>query len=162
MLFSWTFYSSSILKKKFPSKHKAALFSALIIRNVSRTANQHIRIISERSCDTENCVLDLKRRRAEGSVYDITLREQTDPMLLNHLTVLWCQTLIILLGAASSPTHLLSAGNSVLHHWNKLHLKKIYSNRKRCNYISQYYCFHCISEQINAALVNVRDYQTQM
>ncbi len=40
----------------FHKKYKAAqLFSTLIIiRNVSWAANQHIRIISEGSCDTEN------------------------------------------------------------------------------------------------------------
>ncbi len=40
----------------FPQKYEATqLFSALIIiRNVSWAANQHIRMISEESCDTED------------------------------------------------------------------------------------------------------------
>ncbi len=40
----------------FPQKYEAAQkFSILlIIRNVSKTANQHIRMISEGSCDTED------------------------------------------------------------------------------------------------------------
>ncbi len=40
----------------FPQKHEAAqLFSTLIIiRNVSCAANQHIRMISEGSCNTED------------------------------------------------------------------------------------------------------------
>ncbi len=40
----------------FPYKYEAAqLFSTLIIiRNVSWAANQHIRMISEESCDTED------------------------------------------------------------------------------------------------------------
>ncbi len=53
------------------------------------------------------------------------------------------------------------AENSALHHRNKLNLK-IYSNKKtviwNCNNISQYYCFYCIFNQINAALVRIRDF----
>ncbi len=47
-----------------PQKYEAAqLFSTLIIRNVSWAANQHIRMISEGSCDTEDWSND-----AENSV----------------------------------------------------------------------------------------------
>ncbi len=39
----------------FPQNYEAAqLFSKLIIRNTSWTANHHIRMISEESCDTED------------------------------------------------------------------------------------------------------------
>ncbi len=60
MLLLWTFNSSKIPENKniprFPQKYEAAqLFSTLIlIRNVSWAANQHIRMISEGSCDTED------------------------------------------------------------------------------------------------------------
>jgi len=38
----------------FQEKYEAPqLFSTLIIRNISRAANHHIRVISEGSCDTE-------------------------------------------------------------------------------------------------------------
>jgi len=42
------------------------------------------------------------------------------------------------------------AENSALHHRNKLHLNKktVILN---CNNISQYYCFYCIFDLINAA-----------
>ncbi len=57
----WTFELSihQTLKKNvslFPQIYEAAqLFSTLIIiRNVSWAANQHIRMISEGSCDTED------------------------------------------------------------------------------------------------------------
>jgi len=37
---------------------------------------------------------------------------------------------------------------------------KMHSNRKQinCTNISQYYCSYCIFNQINAALVNIRDF----
>ncbi len=56
MLFFCTFYSSKSPEKKvspFPQKFQAAqLFSSLII--IALLANQHIRMISEGSCDTED------------------------------------------------------------------------------------------------------------
>ncbi len=62
MLFFWTFYSSKNPEKKsmFPQKYEAAwLFSTLIIIiNVCWAANQHIRMISEGSCDTEDWIND--------------------------------------------------------------------------------------------------------
>ncbi len=39
---------------RFHKNKKQQLFSTLIIRNVSWAANQHIRMISEGSCDTED------------------------------------------------------------------------------------------------------------
>jgi len=44
------------------------------------------------------------------------------------------------------------AENSALHLKNKYHQKQL-----NCNTISQYYCFSCILDQINAALVSIRD-----
>ncbi len=48
------FYSLKRILKKNPQKYEAAqLFSTLIMRsNISWAANQHIRMISEGSCDT--------------------------------------------------------------------------------------------------------------
>ncbi len=60
MLFFSTFvFSQNPEEKKksqFPQRYSAAqLFATLIIiRNVSWAANQHIRMISEGSCDTED------------------------------------------------------------------------------------------------------------
>ncbi len=55
MLFFWTLYSTNPEKCKSLHKDKASqLFSALIIISVSWAANQHIRMISEGSCDTED------------------------------------------------------------------------------------------------------------
>ncbi len=50
------FIYMEVKQKKFPQKYSAAqLFSSLIIiRNVSWAANQHIRMISGGSCDTED------------------------------------------------------------------------------------------------------------
>jgi len=45
------------------------------------------------------------------------------------------------------------------HHRNELHLKCITVENMYCNDISQNYCFHCIFDQINAALVSIRDFQ---
>ncbi len=56
MLFFWIFYLLNNPKKisQFPQKYWAAqLFSTLLI-NVSWAANQHIIMISEGSCDTED------------------------------------------------------------------------------------------------------------
>ncbi len=48
-------YNEDLFKNKFPQKHKGAQrFTKLFIRNVSWAANQHIRMISEGSCDTED------------------------------------------------------------------------------------------------------------
>ncbi len=56
--FYFFFFSNSLEThlSHFPQKYEAAqLFSTLIImRNASRAANQHIRMISEGSCDTED------------------------------------------------------------------------------------------------------------
>ncbi len=64
----WCFFYNFIfilynIENSFTQKYEAAqLFSTLIIiRNVSRAANQHIRMISEGSCDTiqiENCYFE--------------------------------------------------------------------------------------------------------
>ncbi len=82
----------------------------MIKRNVS--ANQLITLISEGSCDTEDCSND-------------------------------------------------AAENLALHHRNKLCLK-IYYNRKQllsCNNISQYYFFFLLYfDQVNAALVSIREF----
>ncbi len=61
MLFFWTFYSSKNPENnvsQFPHKYEAAqLFSTMII-NKNKTKywalNQHIKMISEGSCDTED------------------------------------------------------------------------------------------------------------
>ncbi len=46
------------------------------------------------------------------------------------------------------------AENSGLHQMNKLNFK-IYSKMKQLSFnISQYYCFYCIFDEINAALVS--------
>ncbi len=53
------------------------------------------------------------------------------------------------------------AENSALHHKNKWYFK-IYKQKMiilNCNNISQYYCFYCIFDQINAAVVSIRDFQ---
>ncbi len=59
MLCFWTFYLSNEPGKnvsQFPQKYQAAqLFSKLIIQNISWVPNEHIRMISEGSCDTEDC-----------------------------------------------------------------------------------------------------------
>ncbi len=39
------------------------------------------------------------------------------------------------------------AENSALHHTNTLHFKYIQIENIYCNDISQYYCFHCISNK---------------
>ncbi len=44
------------------------------------------------------------------------------------------------------------AENSASHHTNTLHFKYIQIENIYCNDISQYYCFHCIFDQINPAL----------
>ncbi len=58
LMFFWTLYSSKNPEKiyQFPQKYEAAqMFSTfIIIINVSCAANQHIRMISERSRDTED------------------------------------------------------------------------------------------------------------
>ncbi len=60
MLFLWTFYSPKNPKKynvsQFSQKYWAAqlLSTLILIRNVSWAVNQHIRMISEGSCDTED------------------------------------------------------------------------------------------------------------
>ncbi len=53
------------------------------------------------------------------------------------------------------------AENTAAHHRNKLHFNR-YSHRKtNLNWknISKLYCFYCIFDQINAALVSRRDFQ---
>ncbi len=57
MLFFWKFSSKNPEKKhQFPQNYEAAklISTLIIIRNVSWAANQHIRMISEGSCDTED------------------------------------------------------------------------------------------------------------
>ncbi len=59
MLFFWTFYSFNNPEKYIPLKYLVAqLFSILIIliiiRNIARAPNQHIKKISKGSCDTED------------------------------------------------------------------------------------------------------------
>ncbi len=59
MLIFWTFYlpkNPENCIKKFLQKYEAAqLFSTLILMsNIPWAANQHIRMISEGSCDTED------------------------------------------------------------------------------------------------------------
>ncbi len=54
------------------------------------------------------------------------------------------------------------AENSALHHRNKLHFKNIFKYKTvllTLNYISQYSNFYCIFNQINAALVSIRDFE---
>ncbi len=51
--FQLIFIKVTKMFSRFPQKN-SNLFSRLIIRNVSSAANQHIRMISERSCDTED------------------------------------------------------------------------------------------------------------
>ncbi len=81
------------------------MFSTFILqRNVSWTANKHIRMISEESCDTEHWSND--------------------------------------------------AENSALHH-NCVSKKR---KKKRKENISQYDCFYCSFDQINSALVSIRDF----
>ncbi len=46
------FYSKRILNFVSTNHQATQLFSILTIRNVSSALNQHIRMISERSCDT--------------------------------------------------------------------------------------------------------------
>ncbi len=105
MLFLWTLY---LLKNP---AIKCVKFSTKIffnIDNIDWAANQHIRMISERSCDTKHLSNDV-----EHSAFR-----------------------------------------------NKLHLQHIDTETaiQSCN-ISQYFCFHCISDQIIAALVSRRDFQ---
>ncbi len=86
----------------------------------SWTSNQHIIIIYEGSCDTENW------RNAEN-------------LALNHRNKLHTHT-----HTHTPHTHIYIY---------------IYSNRKGILYrinISQYYCFYCMFDQINAALVSIR------
>ncbi len=45
------------------------------------------------------------------------------------------------------------------HFRNKLHVKiKQKSVVLKCNNISQYFCFYCVFDQINAAIVNKKDF----
>ncbi len=54
MLFFWTFYSSKNLEKKCISSHKNIKQHNYFNNTVSWAANQHIRMISEGSHDTED------------------------------------------------------------------------------------------------------------
>ncbi len=55
----WQYYCGGGVSL-FPQKYESAqLFSTLIIRNVYKAANQHIREISEGSCDTGAMMLKL-------------------------------------------------------------------------------------------------------
>ncbi len=57
MVFFLTFYQSIVKKNvlRFPHKKAVKLFSALTVKINVSSANQHIRMISEGSCDTEEC-----------------------------------------------------------------------------------------------------------
>ncbi len=52
--FYFLFIKESWKKESWQKYEAAQLFSTLIIINVSWAANQHIRMISEGSCDTED------------------------------------------------------------------------------------------------------------
>ncbi len=50
----WNFYSSKNPEKKYVSTKILSSTTLIIIGNVSWAANQHIRMISEVSCDTKD------------------------------------------------------------------------------------------------------------
>ncbi len=53
----------------FHKNIKLAMFSNVIIGNVSRAPNQHIRMISEELCDTEDCIQKLTdQKHLNGNV----------------------------------------------------------------------------------------------
>ncbi len=68
----------------FPQKYEAAQqFSILlIIRNVSKTAKQHIRMISVGSCDTEDWSNDV-----ENSAFSLQFCLQQVKCMLNQIQV---------------------------------------------------------------------------
>ncbi len=55
-----SFKYPEIMYQWFPKKYEAAqlIWTLIIIRNIFWAANQHIRMISEGSCDTEDCSYD--------------------------------------------------------------------------------------------------------
>ncbi len=72
MLFFRTFYSAKNAEKNLWCFHKniKQLFSALvIIRNASWAANQHITMISEGSCDTEDWSNDAENSASQYLPY---------------------------------------------------------------------------------------------
>ncbi len=85
--------------------------------DVSQAPNQHIRMISEGSCDTEDCSNAMATKKISFSITRINYILKYIKVVTVILTVIW-----------------------------------------NCNIISQYHCFYCISDQINAALVSIRDF----
>ncbi len=85
MLFCWTFYSSkNSVKEKCVSFHKNkqhSSFQQITVRNVSWAANQHVRMISEGSCDTEDWSNDAENLLHEHKRLWKTWKNLTNPKL---------------------------------------------------------------------------------